>query len=259
MAAVEQRMVLHRVQQVKKSRHAPRSQSSTYRGVTFYRRIGRFSEDDDIMCNRYNMLDQGLVKESVFSFWLNRNPEEENGGELIFGLQGKAHLCACVKKKILGGLSLNIFDMGDLLIGDKKTEIADGIMKKGSVVGAVDLPMFVIQFCATAFTYYDQATAAQEIFGHTLESLRGIKYLYNDAEWFLNLENVRDGEEESLVAEVLLYIVMDFCIFKCDDGLRLLEMYLDPQDGKEPMFNAAVRLLHNHGESLEPLQVLEIL
>ncbi|BBH01263.1 Vacuolar sorting protein 39 [Prunus dulcis] len=37
----------------------------------------------------------------------------------------------------------------------------------------------------------------------------------------------------------------------------LLDMYLDPQDGKEPMFKAAVRLLHNHGESLDPLQVLE--
>uniref|UniRef100_A0A7N0VHF4 LMBR1-like membrane protein n=1 Tax=Kalanchoe fedtschenkoi TaxID=63787 RepID=A0A7N0VHF4_KALFE len=36
----------------------------------------------------------------------------------------------------------------------------------------------VIQFCATAFAYYSQATAAQEIFGHTLESLRGIRYLY---------------------------------------------------------------------------------
>ncbi|GAB2265720.1 hypothetical protein Dimus_000758 [Dionaea muscipula] len=36
----------------------------------------------------------------------------------------------------------------------------------------------VIQFCATAFAYYAQATAAEEIFGHTLESLRGIKYLY---------------------------------------------------------------------------------
>ncbi|KAL6992104.1 Vacuolar protein sorting-associated protein 3 [Sarracenia purpurea var. burkii] len=41
------------------------------------------------------------------------------------------------------------------------------------------------------------------------------------------------------------------------DYLRLLEMYLDPKDGKEPMFKAAVRLLHNHGESLDPLQVLE--
>jgi len=36
----------------------------------------------------------------------------------------------------------------------------------------------VIQFCSTAFAYYAQATAAQEIFGHTLESLRGIRYLY---------------------------------------------------------------------------------
>ena len=35
-------------------------------------------------------------------------------------------------------------------------------------------------------------------------------------------------------------------------------MYLDPQNGKEPMFNAAVRLLHNHGELLDPLQVLEV-
>ncbi|KAG0503243.1 hypothetical protein HPP92_003315 [Vanilla planifolia] len=36
----------------------------------------------------------------------------------------------------------------------------------------------VIQFCATAFGSYAQATAAQDIFGHTLQSLRGIKYLY---------------------------------------------------------------------------------
>ncbi|PKU77060.1 LIMR family protein At5g01460 [Dendrobium catenatum] len=36
----------------------------------------------------------------------------------------------------------------------------------------------VIQFCATAFGSYAQATAAQEIFGHTLQSLRGIKYLF---------------------------------------------------------------------------------
>ncbi|KAL0426247.1 UNVERIFIED_CONTAM: LIMR family protein [Sesamum latifolium] len=46
----------------------------------------------------------------------------------------------------------------------------------------------VIQFCATAFAYYAQATAAQEIFGHTLQSLRGIKYLY------------KGGEEKSPVA-----------------------------------------------------------
>lgn len=35
-------------------------------------------------------------------------------------------------------------------------------------------------------------------------------------------------------------------------------MYLNPIDGKEPMFRAAVRLLHNHGDSLDPMQVLEV-
>ena len=50
-------------------------------------------------------------------------------------------------------------------------------------------------------------------------------------------------------------IISDLFFFK----LRLLGLYLDPQNGKEPMFTAAVRLLHNHGESLDPMQVLEVL
>ena len=31
------------------------------------------------------MIAQGLVKEPVFSFWLNRNVNDQNGGELVFG------------------------------------------------------------------------------------------------------------------------------------------------------------------------------
>jgi hypothetical protein len=37
------------------------------------------------MCHRYNMLDQKLVKEPVFSFWLNRDTEGAKGGELVLG------------------------------------------------------------------------------------------------------------------------------------------------------------------------------
>ena len=49
---------------------------------------------------------------------------------------------------------------------------------------------------------------------------------------------------------------IDLCLRH--DNYRLLDMYLDPQNGKEPMFKAAVRLLHNHGEFLDPLRVLEV-
>lgn len=31
------------------------------------------------------MVDQNLVKEPVFSFWFNRNADEEQGGEIVFG------------------------------------------------------------------------------------------------------------------------------------------------------------------------------
>ncbi|KAK7393772.1 hypothetical protein VNO78_22336 [Psophocarpus tetragonolobus] len=71
--------------------------------------------------------------------------------------------------------------------------------------------------------------------------------------------------QETLVLQILALKLEDseaaeqYCaeIGRADAYMQLLEMYLDPQDGTDPMFTAAVRLLHNHGESLDPLQVLE--
>lgn len=31
------------------------------------------------------MLDQDLVEEKVFSFWLNRDTDADSGGEIVFG------------------------------------------------------------------------------------------------------------------------------------------------------------------------------
>uniref|UniRef100_A0A1J3CBU8 Transforming growth factor-beta receptor-associated protein 1-like protein n=1 Tax=Noccaea caerulescens TaxID=107243 RepID=A0A1J3CBU8_NOCCA len=71
--------------------------------------------------------------------------------------------------------------------------------------------------------------------------------------------------QETLVLQILALKLEDcaaaeqYCveIGRPDAFMQLLDMYLDPQNGKGPMFKAAVRLLHNHGESLDPLQVLE--
>ncbi|XP_002523291.2 vacuolar sorting protein 3 [Ricinus communis] len=73
--------------------------------------------------------------------------------------------------------------------------------------------------------------------------------------------------QETLVLQILALKLEDcdaaeqYCaeIGRPDAYMQLLDMYLDPQNGKKPMFKAAVRLLHNHGESLDPLQVLETL
>ncbi|KAK6265010.1 hypothetical protein SCA6_020444 [Theobroma cacao] len=74
----------------------------------------------------YNMIKQGLIKEPVFSFWLNRNVDEEAGGEIVFGgvdpnhYKGK-HTYVPVTQK-----GYWQFDMGDVLIADKPTGYCAG-------------------------------------------------------------------------------------------------------------------------------------
>ncbi|CAA0826503.1 Aspartic proteinase A1 [Striga hermonthica] len=74
----------------------------------------------------YNMVKQGLVKEPVFSFWLNRNVEEEEGGEIVFGgvdpnhFKGK-HTYVPVTQK-----GYWQFDMGDVLIDGKESGYCNG-------------------------------------------------------------------------------------------------------------------------------------
>ncbi|PRQ28393.1 putative phytepsin [Rosa chinensis] len=74
----------------------------------------------------YNMIKQGLIKEPVFSFWMNRNAAAQEGGELVFGgvdphhFKGK-HTYVPVTQK-----GYWQFDMGDVLIGDKPTGYCAG-------------------------------------------------------------------------------------------------------------------------------------
>ncbi|XP_021719732.1 aspartic proteinase A2-like [Chenopodium quinoa] len=74
----------------------------------------------------YNMIKQGLIKEPVFSFWLNRKEEDNEGGELVFGgvdpkhFKGK-HTYAPVTRK-----GYWQFDMGDVLINGKTTGYCSG-------------------------------------------------------------------------------------------------------------------------------------
>nr|BAB20971.1 aspartic proteinase 3 [Nepenthes alata] len=74
----------------------------------------------------YNMVNQGLVKEPVFSFWLNRKVGEEEGGEIVFGGVDPNHFKGTHSYVPVTHKGYWQFDMGDVLIDGKATEYCEG-------------------------------------------------------------------------------------------------------------------------------------
>ncbi|KAL3614979.1 hypothetical protein CASFOL_040640 [Castilleja foliolosa] len=74
----------------------------------------------------YNMVAQSLVKEPVFSFWLNRDVDEELGGELVFGGVDPKHHKGQHTYVPVTQKGYWQFDMGDVLIGGKKSGFCKG-------------------------------------------------------------------------------------------------------------------------------------
>lgn len=74
----------------------------------------------------YNMVDQGLVDEEVFSFWLNRDPEAEVGGEIIFGGVDPKHFKGNHSYVPVTKKGYWQFEMGDFLVGNQSTGFCEG-------------------------------------------------------------------------------------------------------------------------------------
>ncbi|XP_047330224.1 aspartic proteinase A1-like [Impatiens glandulifera] len=64
----------------------------------------------------YNMMNQGLVQNPVFSFWLNRNTKEEEGGELVFGEIDPRHYKGNHTYVPVTHKGFWQFDMGDIFL-----------------------------------------------------------------------------------------------------------------------------------------------
>jgi len=69
----------------------------------------------------YNLVNQGLVQEEVFSFWLNRNEGANPGGELVLGGIDTSHYTGSIFYVPLAGENYWQFALGDIQIGGKST------------------------------------------------------------------------------------------------------------------------------------------
>ncbi|KAK6918844.1 Peptidase family A1 domain, partial [Dillenia turbinata] len=69
----------------------------------------------------YNMIEQGLIKEPVFSFWLNRDADDKEGGEIVFGGVDTDHFNGEHTYVPVTQKGYWQFDMGDVLIDGDST------------------------------------------------------------------------------------------------------------------------------------------
>ncbi|KAL3688630.1 hypothetical protein R1sor_014939 [Riccia sorocarpa] len=69
----------------------------------------------------YNILDQNLVQEPVFSFWLNRNADEDVGGELVLGGKDPKHYKGEHVYTPVTRKGYWQFNMGDVKVDGKTT------------------------------------------------------------------------------------------------------------------------------------------
>ncbi|XP_022033189.1 cardosin-F [Helianthus annuus] len=74
-----------------------------------------------------NMVNQHLVRERVISFWLNRNGDTDEGGEIVFGGVDPNHYKGMHTYVPVTEKGYWQFDLGDILINGKQT----GICKSG--------------------------------------------------------------------------------------------------------------------------------
>ncbi|KAG8369020.1 hypothetical protein BUALT_Bualt15G0106800 [Buddleja alternifolia] len=134
----------------------------------------------------YNMVDQDLVEEKVFSFWLNRDTEGEVGGEIVFGgvdpehYKGD-HIYVPVTKK-----GYWQFDMGDFLIGNQST----GFCENGCAA-IVDSGTSLLAGPTTVVTQINHAIGAE---GVVSTECKQIVSEYGEMIWDLLISGVQPNK-----------------------------------------------------------------
>lgn len=125
----------------------------------------------------YNMVEQGLIREPVFSFWLNRKTEEEAGGELVFGGVDPNHFKGTHTYVPVTRKGYWQFDMGDVLISGKTTGYCSGkcaaIADSGTslIAGPTTVITMINQAIGASGVASQECKAVVEQYGQTIIDL----------------------------------------------------------------------------------------
>lgn len=130
----------------------------------------------------YNMVDQGLVDEKVFSFWLNRDPTAEVGGEIIFGGVDPKHYKGDHSYVPVTEKGYWQFEMGDFLIGNQSTGFCEG-----GCAAIVDSGTSLLTGPTTVVTQINHAIGAE---GVVSTECKEIVSQYGDMIWDLLVAGV---------------------------------------------------------------------
>lgn len=134
----------------------------------------------------YNMVDQGLVEEEVFSFWFNRDAEAEVGGELIFGGVDPDHFKGNHTYVPVTEKGYWQFDMGDFLVGNMSTGFCDD-----GCAAIVDSGTSLLTGPTTIVTQINHAIGAE---GVVSTECKTIVSQYGDMIWELLVQGVSPGQ-----------------------------------------------------------------
>ncbi|KAL8545323.1 hypothetical protein ACS0TY_005485 [Phlomoides rotata] len=134
----------------------------------------------------YNMVDQDLVDDKVFSFWLNRNPEAEVGGELVFGGVDPNHYVGDLDYVPVTQKGYWQFEMGDFLVGNLSTGFCEG-----GCAAIVDSGTSLLTGPTTVVAQINHAIGAA---GVVSTECKEIVSQYGDMIWDLLVAGVRPNQ-----------------------------------------------------------------
>ncbi|KAK3404482.1 hypothetical protein EUGRSUZ_K00787 [Eucalyptus grandis] len=164
----------------------------------------------------YNMVNQGLIKEPVFSFWLNRNTEGEEGGEIVFGGADSSHYKGEHTYVPVTQKGYWQFKMADVLIGNETT----GFCASGCSAIA-DSGTSLLAGPTTVITQINHAIGASGVVSQECKTIVG-QYGKTILEMLMT-----EAKPQKICSQI------GFCTFDGTHGVRMgIESVVDETKGK---------------------------